>query len=442
MAIMNQVLPESEFRHINQLQYNLYLREASDILERYIDRAIEAGDAWFSTMYYQFHLYAQLPGYSSLLLNFLENAIAKYPDTKFHINALGLYADLQNALGNSDKVIESCQKLLSINHEDYEALHLLATNGGYSNNLSTYKRHWRKRKNPEHIPLGFSLYEFLERNHDQTTERILLEANAFAYKHIKNRSRPTFTPIHAENRVTNDPATPLSKPIFIMGLPRSGSTLIERQLAAYDGVLCLGECNFLKIAAGFANADIFFSRNYALDAQDYKNIHNAYHNQIQFREHTAPMVIDKSLNNLGVLPTIAEIFNDFSVIVCYRDPANNALSIFRKRFVGDYHYAYNLELLCKHVADTHKQIERYKDMFSNDERVHFLDVDHYVNNPDNKDRLVSQVLGKNAILRQNIVDDMILTASAQQARKPMNPANMHKGELLDGVKRSIDRLLT
>jgi hypothetical protein len=439
---MNQVLPESEFRLIDQLQNNLYLREASNILERYIDRAIEAGDAWFATIYYQFHLYAQLPGYSSLLLNFLENAIVQNTNARFHINALSLHANLQNALGNSDKVIESCQKLLGINHEDYEALHLLAINGGNSNNLSLYKRHWRKRKNPEHIPLGFSLYEFFERDRDQTTERMLLEANAFAYRHIKSKPRPTFTPIQAENRVTDDPAAPLSKPIFIMGLPRSGSTLIERQLAAFNGVLRLGECNFLKIAAGFANADIFFSRQSELDAQDYKNIHNAYHNQIQFREHTAPLVIDKSLNNLGVLLALPEIFNEFSAIICYRNPASNALSIFRKWFEGDYHYAYNLELLCTHVADTHNQIERYKDTFSNDERVHFLDIDHYVNNPDNKDRFLSDVLGKNVMHRQNISDDLILTASARQARKPMSPTNMHKGELLDGVKRTINRLLT
>jgi len=230
-----------------------------------------------------------------------------------------------------------------------------------------------------------------------------------------------------------------------MGLPRSGSTLIERQLSRFKNVRSLGECNFLKISAAYASVDLFFGGAVNPGEEECIKLRNAYQNLVKSRGYSEDVLIDKSLNNLSQLPFLNNILPEFSAVVCYRDPVRNALSIFRKYFEGDYRYAYSIETLCQHVAKATAQIMEYKERFKDDNNIHFVDIDAYVKNQENEASLVRRILGSELAADSNKAvdkhDDVIFTASSRQARHVMSTKQMHDNKLLPGITRSISKCL-
>lgn len=437
-----------QFDIIDSLQRNLHFQSAAEHLEEHIDDAIKNNDLWFLNAYSQFHWYAALPEFSSQLDTFLENAVNHASNKDFLHTALFQHARLHHALGHQDEVISITQRLLDSSPNHYDALYLYITNDGDISQLSlykNYKKQWRQRDKGNHFTkLGFCLYEIKERLNDKTTEKQLLEANAYINRQIQKQPPLKFTPIPADEYITSQSSS-TTKPIFITGLPRSGSTLIEQLLARYEDVRALGECNYLKASAACAGIDLFYGEPRASRQQEYTLIRHAYLNQITGRGYTEPYVVDKSLNNLFQIEHILNLFPESPIIISYRNPVKNALSIFRKMFEGDYRYAYDIELLCQHVTQTTNYINQCKEKYKNQKNLTFIDFENFVKNPDNADRLCTDILGApitstyKSIQSQNT--SVILTASATKARNPVSDKQVHKNLLLPGISRNIGKRL-
>jgi tetratricopeptide (TPR) repeat protein len=140
---------------------------------------------------------------------------------------------------------------------------------------------------------------------------------------------------------------PTPAPIFIVGMPRSGSTLIEQILASHPRVFAAGESNLLvgavsglapEARAMLADPDA----PTAASAQAFRDIGQAYARMLTLVAPDAARVTDKALENFSELGLIHLALPNARIIHTRRDPVDTCLSCFQKLFGGDLPYSYDL----------------------------------------------------------------------------------------------------
>ena len=160
-----------------------------------------------------------------------------------------------------------------------------------------------------------------------------LLANARAFPAARFAEGP-----RAANR---DPA-----PVFIVGMPRSGTTLCEQILAAHRDVHGAGERpalghHFAALGGGRDDADAP-ARIAALDAPALDRAADGYLAELHALAPDAKRVVDKMPGNALHLGLAGLMLPGARVIHCQRDPRDTGLSIFTFRFHGDHGYAHDL----------------------------------------------------------------------------------------------------
>jgi tetratricopeptide (TPR) repeat protein len=140
---------------------------------------------------------------------------------------------------------------------------------------------------------------------------------------------------------------PAAAPVFIVGMPRSGSTLIEQILASHPQVFAAGESNLLvRTIAGLipeAQALLTDPGATAPDAaKAFRDIGGAYGRMLALVAPDAARVTDKALENFSQLGLIHLALPNARIIHTRRDPIDTGLSCFQKLFGGDLPYSYDL----------------------------------------------------------------------------------------------------
>ena len=132
-------------------------------------------------------------------------------------------------------------------------------------------------------------------------------------------------------------ATPFRGHLFIVGFPRSGTTLTGQVLAAHPEAVVLDEQETLAgpAAAFLADAD-GLRRLAGLDAEGLEPYRRAYHQQVlRMADAGGKVFVDKLPMNVLGLPLIAKLFPEARVLVVRRDPRDVVLSCFRRQFALD-----------------------------------------------------------------------------------------------------------
>ncbi len=133
------------------------------------------------------------------------------------------------------------------------------------------------------------------------------------------------------------------RPTFVVGLPRSGTTLTEQILASHNAIEGLGELpDMRKIAysLGYAAADpeTFTKRVAKLTRRETRDIADTYCRAYARAPKEAQRVVDKSPHNYEVLGLIALLFPKAHVIHCRRDPMDNCVAIYMQNFSDSHGY--------------------------------------------------------------------------------------------------------
>lgn len=218
-------------------------------------------------------------------------------------------------------------------------------------------------------------------------------------------------------------------PVFIVGMPRSGSTLVEQILASHPQVFGAGECGdfqqvMKRLDAGAPvdrySIPIVHSREEAL------HLRTEYLRWLREIHATAARIINKTLHNFLHLGLIATLFPRACIIHCRREPLDACLSCFITNFkivdfawsleeIGAYYLGY--EKLMAHwarVLPAPVKVVRYEDLIANPE-------------PITRDLIASCGLDwDDRCLAFHKTRRVVKTASAIQVRKPIH-------------KRALDR---
>jgi Tfp pilus assembly protein PilF len=129
------------------------------------------------------------------------------------------------------------------------------------------------------------------------------------------------------------------RPVFIVGMPRSGTTLTEQVLAAHPGVACVGEAPMLGHLVKRKSPS-------SLSGQDIEQYAAEYLSMLNERVGTgADRVVDKHMGAEQTLGLISRMFPEAKVIHCMRDPIDSCLSSYFQNFGTNVMYARDLRTL-------------------------------------------------------------------------------------------------
>lgn len=229
-------------------------------------------------------------------------------------------------------------------------------------------------------------------------------------------------------------------PIFVVGMPRSGTTLVEQIIASHPQVYGAGELNILKTAVGkqfpMSMPGGFPAGIADMPDKAFAEAGQAYLDMLHTRYPGYRHVTDKMPGNFLLVGFLHMMLPKAKIVHCARDAAATCLSIFKVHFRGDSHrYGYDLGEL----ADFHNL---YTDIMAHWHKVlpgvvHDVRYEDFVADQEGQTRALMAYLGlpwDDKVLSFHETDRPVRTASAAQVRQPM-----YQGSV-DLWKRYGDRL--
>ncbi|MEO8123225.1 MAG: sulfotransferase [Burkholderiales bacterium] len=137
-------------------------------------------------------------------------------------------------------------------------------------------------------------------------------------------------------RAGADAMRPVREHVFLVGFPRSGTTLLEKMLACHPDISTLEEVDHLSTAAGALLADDSALRELAnLSAVRADTAREVYWRGVESSAGgslSGRILVDKLPLHTMALPLIARLFPDAKILFGLRDPRDVVLSCFRRRF--------------------------------------------------------------------------------------------------------------
>lgn len=209
------------------------------------------------------------------------------------------------------------------------------------------------------------------------------------------------------------------RPIFIVGMFRSGSTLAEQLIAGIPGVAAGGEMDFLP---RLVNSEFvpFFETLESISAERLDGIAARYRAELMRASANAAYVTDKRPDNFLYLGLIKRLFPDAKIIHTTRNPLDNCLSIFFLHLEQQMSYALNLMDIGHYYGEYRRLMAHWKAEFPGD--IFDFDYDALIKEPQLQMQRLCLFLGLEWSGQVPLVaarSAPIRTASTWQVREPL-----------------------
>lgn len=213
-------------------------------------------------------------------------------------------------------------------------------------------------------------------------------------------------------------------PVFIVGLPRSGTTLLQQMLSAHSAIDQGGELKYLSYSTAEIGQPALnkLADNQPEDNQTILNkIHTDYqHLRAQQFSLDKPMV-DKTLSINHHIGLISKIFPSAAIIRITRNPADNAWSCFRNFFNQGIGWSYNLKNIAEYFHHENRLAAHWQTLLG--ERVLEISYEDLISQPEATLTLCLNHIGltfEAPMLTFYKNNALVQTASVGQVRKPIN----------------------
>src|SRR6056300_1468123 len=270
-----------------------------------------------------------------------------------YISAYNNYANLKIAVDDTEEAIKLYKKAIKLSQNNNEnTLNILITIYKYTkadtktiDHISRMEKIYIKKdlNNYDRARISFGLgkaYDDLKdtekaitffSNGNEAFKKIISSDVNLDIK-IMNNIQKIFEKINLNKTHSNYSK---KKMIFICGMPRSGTTLVEQKVASHPKVYGSGELSFLTNIIG----EYFFNQNTSIEEKisEYmefsRNIINEkYFNKFSLHHIQETIITDKAPFNFKWIGFIRLFFPNSKIIHCKRNPQDNCLSIYKNIF--------------------------------------------------------------------------------------------------------------
>ncbi len=241
-------------------------------------------------------------------------------------------------------------------------------------------------------------------------------------------------------------------PIFVAGLPRSGTTLVERILSSHAEVASAGEIGTFaelhKILSGVRTTPTIDAETLRVERVDWGRLGALYIEATRPRIGDALRFVDKAPSNYLLAKKILSALPDARVICVRRNPLDAVLSNFRQLFPIDdryYDYVYGLESAAHKVVQFERLMAIWREQLAPD-RFMVLDYEALVASQERETRALLAFCGlawDEHCLAFHENASGVATPSARQVRQSMNAQAVGRaaryGALLDPARSVLAR---
>lgn len=275
----------------------------------------------------------------------------------------------------------------------------------------------------QEIPLHFSLFkayedikdydnafEHLKKGNDLKRASVVFDRDA--QKMTFDKLEETFSPESFqknEGAGLEDPA-----PIFIVGMPRSGTTLTEQIIASHPDVYGAGELHYMT------EVEKRFGVVTPENATDMGQLYMDRVRGIGDESKNAKMITDKMPGNYMRIGQIVSTLPNAKIIHCQRNPVDTCLSCYKQLFARGHYWSYNLDEMAEHYKLYQGIMSYWREVLPD----RFLEIkyEETVNDFENQARKLIDYVGlewNDACLTPHKSKRSVMTASKGQVRQPV-----------------------
>jgi len=238
-------------------------------------------------------------------------------------------------------------------------------------------------------------------------------------------------------------------PVFVLGLPRTGTTLAERILSSHSQINTGGELSdFPQLVTRLSNAILpgcsdnpmaMVGASLQVDSQE---LGNRYLEAVRPHADGALRLIDKLPFNYLNLGLIHRSLPGATIVHVTRDPMDTCYAIFKTLFKRAYPFSYDLDDLGRYYIAFRKLMAHWKDALPG--RIYELRYENLVNDTEDESRRLTSACGleweaQMSTFHANPLPSM--TASASQVRRPVYQSSVGKWyHYASELKPLVDRL--
>lgn len=293
--------------------------------------------------------------------------------------------------------------------------------------------------------LDFALCRAAEQQrHYDNAFRFLAEGNRLARRQYHYDSaqteaffqniRSVFSKAFFDNR--RDFGVADRTPIFIVGMMRSGTSLVEQILASHPQVHGAGELTDLKQIIyyfdGELNPQAYPDQAPDLTAEQVCARAQEYLTRLRARADSAARISDKMPGNFRYLGMVRLMFPHAKVIHCRRDPLDTCLSCYRLHFSGAHPYAYDLRELGDYYGSYARLMAHWHSVLPG--YIHDIQYEALVTDQEKETRRLLEFCDlpwHPACLDFHKTERAVITASLSQVRSPLYRASLQKWKIYE-----------
>ena len=236
------------------------------------------------------------------------------------------------------------------------------------------------------------------------------------------------------------------RPVFIIGMPRSGSTLVEQILSSHPDVYGAGEVKYLSRALGqlrdrFPSLPKFPEMMDKVTAAQMDIVAKKYLDELSAGAGNAKRITDKLLTNYFFVGLIHLLYPNAKFVNTQRDPVDTCLSGFTKLFKDDMPHSYDLAELGRYYGKYREMMEHWEEVLPSGvlTTVQYEDV---VANTEKEAKALIEFIGlawDPKCVDFHKSDRPVKTASVAQVRKPIYSTSVNRWKKYgDGLQPLID----
>ena len=241
------------------------------------------------------------------------------------------------------------------------------------------------------------------------------------------------------------------EPIFILGMPRSGTTLCEQILSSHSTVFGGGELqNFVDVSeigqtTNVKSHDItkYKDKLKKMTKELLEKKRTIYSQKLKKIGANASFVTDKLPHNFLLIGFIKILFPKAKIIYCKRDKMDNCFSLYAHKFVDKSHgYSYNQKVLGKYYNLHTKLMDYWLKIFKGE--IYTLNHENLINNQEKYTRELLNYCGlgwEPACLEFYKTKREVQTASNEQVREPINKKSLSAWKQYESILQPLKKYL-